>query len=176
MNPNRCPKMYLMVGLPRSGKSTWINANKKNLNAIVLSNDWVRENILHAEHSKSNDPAIWMLVDGCARILLSQKQNVIIDGIHLTKSIRKFFIQMARECGANVVIVWIDTPLQECLRRNQFDHKLPDETLHKMYEEMETPQPSEYDRLIYEKYYDIVVGHGHVIRTQAGAVNEVASA
>jgi predicted kinase len=148
-NWNPQPTMYLMVGLPRSGKSTWIKERIENLNAIVLENDWIRENILHAPHSKSIDPTIWMLTDGAARIILSQGKNVIIDGVNLTKFTRKFFIDMARECNARVVIVEIKTPIEKCIDRNRnVAWKLPEKALKVMGEKYELPMPDECDKLI----------------------------
>ncbi len=142
------PKMFLLVGLPRSGKSTWTAKHIDYFDAISIENDWIRENILHAQHSKSNDPAIWMITDATARIILSQGRNIIVDGVNLTQFTRKFFIDMARECGAKVVIVWIDTDLETCLNRNRDNPKLPDDVLKCMYQKMEIPQPHEYNYLI----------------------------
>jgi len=140
------PTMFLMIGLPRSGKSTWAESNSNN--AILISNDWIRENILHAPHCKSTDPAVWMIVDASARLLLSQGTNVIIDGVHLTKSVRKFFVDMARECGAEIVMVCVQTSLHECLLRNQKSHKLPDHVLVNMHAIYEYPTQDEYDYML----------------------------
>lgn len=139
-------KMYLVMGLPRAGKSTWIKANKDK--GIVVSNDGVRESILHSGYSKSTNPAIWMITDGCARIVLSQGKNVIIDGVNGSRFVRKCFTDMARECKAEIEYVWITTPLEMCLERNDSEHKLPDETLIKMANGFEDPDSSEdYDKL-----------------------------
>jgi len=142
--------LYLMVGFPRAGKSTWIYNNKERLDAIVIENDWIRENILHAPNSKSTEPAIWMIVDSCMRILLSQGKNVILDGINLTSFTRKFFIDAAKECDARIVFVWINTPLEECLSRNSrlLDHKITNEILKRVGANFESPMSHEYDEII----------------------------
>ena len=143
------PTMYLMVGLPRSGKSTWINENKDRLDAIVVSNDWIRENILHAPNKKATEPAIWMITDSCMRILLSQGKNVILDGINLTKSVRRFFVDAALECGAKIVVVQMATSLEECIKRNKTDHKLPDSVIESMCCTFQYPSLDECDEIIY---------------------------
>jgi len=143
------PKMFLTVGLPRSGKSTWVEKNKSYFDAVVLENDWIRANILHAPHHKSNDPAVWMIVDASARILLSQGRNVIIDGIHLTRFARKFFIDMAKECGAIVVVVAFDTDLKTCIKRNKVDRKLPNHVLTELDRRKDKIMAYEYDEIIY---------------------------
>ena len=146
---SRCKKngtMYLLVGFPRSGKSTWAKENGND--SIIVSNDWVRENILHAPNKKSNDPAIWMITDSTIRIVLSQGKSVIVDGVNTTVAVRSYFISTANECNANVVIVWIKTSIEECIRRNNVSKKLPHDVLLKMYDRFEDPQPQEYDKMI----------------------------
>lgn len=135
----------MMVGLPRSGKSTWIKNNA--CGRIVISNDWIRANILHAPNNKSIDPALWMITDATLRIMLGQKNDVILDGVHLTKFVRKFFIDVAREYGAKVIFVYMKTPLEECKKRNAFNNKLPDEVLEGMAEKFEEPDCEEYDEI-----------------------------
>ena len=139
--------LYLIVGLPRSGKSTWIRNNKDRLNATVIENDWIRANILHANNCKSTEPALWMITDATMRILLSQGKNVILDGVNLTRFTRKFFIDAARECNAEVVCVWVDTSAEECKRRNISDYKLPEEIINKMRCSLDEPTLDEFDSI-----------------------------
>jgi len=133
-------KLYIMCGLPRSGKSTWLQKYQKLEDYIVISNDWVRENIFHHKYASSINPALWMISDACIRILLSQDKKVILDGINHTKAVRAEFIRTAKEMEADVRIIYIDTPLEVCLERND---KLPDEVLKKMAEEFEPPTKEE---------------------------------
>jgi len=138
--------LYLLIGLPRSGKSTWTEENKEKLDAVVVSNDWIRENILHAPNSKSTEPIIWTIADSAMRIMLSQGQNVIYDGVNHTSFVRKFFIDMAEECGAKIVPVHVNTSLDVCLERNRTNKKLPDSVLIRMASEAEGMNFNEYDR------------------------------
>ena len=144
------PVLTMMIGLPRSGKSSWIKEITKSKD-IVISNDWIRENILKAPHSKSSNPAIWMITDATLRILLSQGQDVILDGVHATKSERKFFLDLAKECNAAVMYVLVDTPLETCVARNNRSehHKLPTEDLIRMGKKFERPTKDEYNSIIY---------------------------
>ena len=130
-----------MCGLPRSGKTTWIEKHKSN--AIVVSNDWIRANVLGTTYMTTANPAIWMITDACIRILLSQKKDVILDGVNGTQFARKFFTDLGKEYGARIRIIRITTPIEVCLQRNQKCKKLPDLVLHRMNEEMEGPSPEE---------------------------------
>jgi predicted kinase len=141
--------LTIIVGLPRSGKSTWIGKNKGD--AIVLSHDWVREHILGVSYAKSANAIVWTIADATLRILLGQDKNVILDGVNNTRSTRKFYIDIAKEYGAKVKMLVITTPLSVCLARNRMSdtHKLPDEALIHMDKTLELPQEGEYDEIEY---------------------------
>ena len=144
------PKFVLMVGLPRSGKSTWIENNKDNDDGyVVISNDWIRENIFKSEHSRTTNPALWMITDATIRLLLSQNKNVIMDGVNHLKFVRSEFIVTAEEMNAEVVIVWVNTPLETCLVRNKGEnYKLNNKRLKRFADEFEIPESSECNTLI----------------------------
>lgn len=142
--------LTILCGLPRSGKSTWVEKNKGN--SIVVSNDWIRENILGTQYSHSANAIIWAIVDASLRIILSQDKDVILDGINNTPDIRKFFIDIGREYGAKIKMVCFMTPLEVCLARNDgmfFDRKIPNEELISISNKRLFPIENEYDEIIY---------------------------
>ncbi len=139
------PTLILLVGLPRSGKSTWIEENKGS--AIVVSNDWIRENILGTHYSDKANAVVWSIADATLRIVLGQGNNAIYDGVNLTKAVRRFYIDLARQYGAKIRIVVMDTSLETCLKRNKKHNKLPDAALEKMAKMYEEPEKSEYDEI-----------------------------
>jgi len=142
--------MTMTVGLPRSGKSTWIENHKAG--NVVISNDWIRENILGNQYHKASNAIVWTIVDASLRILLSQGKNVILDGANYTKGVRKFFVDIAKEYDAGIKMVVFRTPLANCIYRNSKNPKLPESVLRKMSEELVEPDCSEctYVELIEE--------------------------
>lgn len=141
--------LTLVVGLPRSGKSTWVERHKDD--AVVISSDWIREHVLGESYSyaESANAIVWAMMDCALRIVLGQGKDAILDGTNLTKFTRQFYAQIARECGAKVRIMWVNTSLEECLERNESakDHKLPSVKLSSMAEKMQAPTQDEYDEL-----------------------------
>lgn len=135
----------LLVGLPRSGKSTWIKENCGN--AVVVSNDWIREEILGTHYSKNANAIIWTIADAALRIVLGQGKDAIYDGVNLTKETRKFYIDLARQYNARIKIVLIITPLEICMERNKNGNKLPDDVLERMANSYERPDCTECDEM-----------------------------
>ena len=137
--------LTIMCGLPRSGKSTWIEENKGH--AVVVSNDWIREHILGTHYSDKANAVVWTITDSTLRIVLGQGLDAIYDGVNLTKAVRRFYIDLARQHGAKIKMVVLKTPLEVCLKRNKKDNKLPNIVLEKMDKMFEYPDKSEYDEI-----------------------------
>lgn len=142
-------RLTIVMGLPRAGKGTWISSEKGH-DDIVVSSDWIRENILGQSYSKASNSIVWSIIDSTLRILLGQGKDVILDGINLTRSVRKFYTDIATTYGSEVVIVHIKTPIDVCIERNRKaeSHKLPEEDLLKMGNTIEIPAKDECDEYI----------------------------
>lgn len=124
--------MTIMCGLPASSKSTWINKNKKN--SVVVELDWIRREIFGHQFHYNSEQFVIGMGKSFARMLCSQGKNVIIDSTGLTIGIRNEWVNMAKEYKYKTKIVFIDTPIEECYKRNA---------------KREKPVPQEaYDRMI----------------------------
>ena len=139
--------LTIMVGIPRSGKSTWIDKNKKD--NVVVSNDWIREEILRTKYSTESNAIVWQIIDSTLRILLGQGKNVILDGTNHMPHIRKFYTDIAKAYGAKVRMVVFHTPLEVCMARNHTPsgNKLPDYCLERMAKDFVPPYKTEYDKI-----------------------------
>jgi len=119
-------KLSMMCGYPRSGKSTWIKKNKGT--RLVIEPDWVRREILGHTFHQPAEPIIWLIADSFIRVCLSQNQDVILDGINLQPFIRSKYIHLAQSLDCKIECIWVDTPIDECIRRNEesdINNKLP---------------------------------------------------
>jgi predicted kinase len=149
MNANEDCWLTIMVGLPRSGKSVWVKEHKGD--AVVVSPDWIRENILGETYSYSNsaNAIVWSIMDATLRIVLGQGKDAILDGVNLTRETRSYYVAIARRHGAKVRMMMINTPLKTCLERNacSVSHKLPPEKLVEMDMSIEWPTKVECDEL-----------------------------
>ena len=133
------PNLYIMCGLPRAGKSTWVKRNKKE--KIVISPDTIRREIFGHQFHQNANSLVFAFAENMAILLLKQGVDVIIDATHITSGLRNKWKPIAEQCGAKVTVVWvyinkdIDRNLDVCLERNKLspkDEKLPVEALQRM--------------------------------------------
>ncbi len=123
-------KIVVLVGLPGSGKSTWLEQQ----GAGVLSSDAIRKLLADNEDDQSINGRVF----GTLRYLLRQRlatgrEVTYIDATNLTRSERAGYIRMGDYYGAEVEAVFFDTPLDVCRERNARRLRVvPDEKLQAM--------------------------------------------
>jgi len=128
--PKKRPVLTLMCGLPRSGKSTWIEKNKKK-NDVVVCPDEIRSDLFgHIFHNPA-EPMIWSITEYFIQSLMKQKINIILDACNLT-SARNRWTDLAKDNGYKVNLIILDTSLEECIKRNKKDNKIPLNVLKRM--------------------------------------------
>jgi len=132
--------MTLIVGLARSGKSTYIKKHCKN--DVIICPDRIRKLIFGHQFHKDAEEFIWAYAKGMAKLLLEQGKNVLIDATNLNGSTRDQWYRIADRYGAKIKIIWIKTSLEECQKRNAKspkDERLPKEALNGMARIFQNP-------------------------------------
>lgn len=135
----------MLVGLPRSGKSTWVESHKDL--GVIVSTDWIREEILGTHYTNNANSIVWTITDSTLRIVLGQGKNAILDAVNGTKVVREYYIKLARQYNANVHFVYVNTPLDVCLERNKDNPKLSRDKIIDMHTTFEAPEIYEFDTL-----------------------------
>lgn len=135
--------MYMMIGLPGSGKSTIANEIGKELGIPIVSSDEVRKEVTSSEEDFSKDGYIWgkVIPNKLKSALL--KGDVIFDATNLRVRDRnktKKAIGLEHEYQA----IYVDVPLETCIeRQGNRDRKVPPERIKEMYNEMVAPTTKE---------------------------------
>jgi protein phosphatase len=147
--------IYLLIGAPGSGKTTWAHNNAERLQASIISSDDVRSDFRRHGRDPLNGDAVFAEVERRARAALKTDQAIILDATHYTRKYRRYAIRLARELSARLIGVWLDLPLEECLRRNARrsngdfgDETIPDQIVCDMTAHLQPPRPDEFDQLI----------------------------
>lgn len=115
--------LLLLRGAPGSGKSTWIKDN--GLEPYTISADSIRllfqspvydPETGYCGISQDNDKAVWKFLYDRVEERMSRGEFIVIDATN--KSVRKWK-EYADKHRYRVFVKQFDTPLQECIRRNQ---------------------------------------------------------
>jgi predicted kinase len=109
------PTVYIMVGLPRSGKSTYAKRHK-GLCAIV-SADQLRYLVYGQRFWGPGEDLMWAIRKIILKMLMEQGIDIVIDETNTTVSRRKPIVDLAREYGYFVEAVIINTAERVCIER-----------------------------------------------------------
>jgi predicted kinase len=135
------PRIVLAVGLPGSGKSTYL----ANRGAHPISSDAIRLQLADDE----GDQTIHGRVFATVRYLLKQRIELqrpvtYIDATNLTRRDRKPFIALARKYGCEIEALFFDIPIEVCKARNTTRVRLvPDFVLDQMAAKLVPPSIDE---------------------------------
>jgi predicted kinase len=132
--------LYLMVGLPCSGKTTRAKELENELRAIRLTPDEWHVNLFghdvyDPEHEKRHgliEAKLWQIA---ARALVLGT-NVILDFGFWAKEEREDFRSRARKLGAGSEIIYMDVDDEELMRRVLVRNENLTNTLHYIPEEL----------------------------------------
>lgn len=131
------PRLALMRGLPRSGKTTFA---KTHLCAPIRSRaPYVRvspDDIRLALHGQAfygpAEPFVWATALVMARSLLIGGSRVVIDATNLTVESRRQWFTLAKDTGARIAVYDVDTPLETCVIRNTNAGEVPLDVIRRM--------------------------------------------
>ena len=134
--------LYVMCGIPASGKSTLSKKIASDYGITRFSLDemgYIRQHRI-----------IPYIIDA-----LENGDSVVADSLYTIKEWRKELLEAVKEIECKRILVYMDIPLNVCIQRNRNrDNPLPDYCIENEFEHFENPSLDEgWDKIIHVKEY-----------------------
>lgn len=156
----RLPTLYMMVGLPGSGKSYWVNEKSDYVdteNAYRYSTDEVIDNVA-AEYDCTYDQVWSKLIDFATYVsnrecvdAIENECDIYWDQTNLSKESRRRKLQRFAGKGYRKIAVVCEAPTKEEweVRLEREGKTIPDDVMNKMIDSFEMPTLDEgFDEII----------------------------
>ena len=144
------PILYVMIGPAGSGKST----ASKNLfpNCLRVSTDSVRKELFGDEASQQEPGKVFEIAYKSMEDALCNGFSVVFDATNTTAFARKKVINRVDAIQCRKVAVYMNTPLEECKRRNKTRGRIvPEAVIERQYKQMlrdASSIPYQFDEII----------------------------
>lgn len=139
-------KLLLLRGLPASGKTTFAKELARNDGNWVRVNKDDLRNMLHGGRwSGKHERRIVQLERQLVEKALKDGKNVVIDDTNFNSIHEKQYREIAKQYNADFEIKEFDTPLEECIKRdNARPNGVGETVIRKMYNQYLKPAPAKY--------------------------------
>ncbi len=137
----RRQRIVITVGLPGSGKSSWLARH----GIAAISSDAIRGLLADTPA----DQTIHRRVFATVRYLLRQRLEIgrpvsYVDATHLTRKERAPYFRMAKKYGCDVEALFFEVPVDVCLKRNRKRHRVvPEQAIRRMQAKLTPPTKAE---------------------------------
>ena len=147
---NKKPKLFLMVGLSASGKSTIAKGLAEDHKAVIVSSDAIREEICGNVFDQSKNEEVFKIFHKRIRKYLYEKRNVIADATNITMKSRRAIINNVKKMDVEIIAYIVPKRIEECIRDNMDrEHPVPEEVIYKQEKRFQIPFIEEgFDRII----------------------------
>lgn len=140
-------KVLLLRGLPASGKSTYAKELvSKNHKWVRVNKDDLRAMMNNGEFSGKLEKQVVKTEREIAENALKLGKNVVIDDTNFNPTHEEYFRQLAKTYKAEFEVKFFDTPLEECIKRdNKRPNGVGETVIRRMYNQYLKPKSAIYE-------------------------------
>lgn len=118
------PKLYVMVGLSGSGKSTIAKEiAETEENTIIVSSDAIREELTGKVEDQSKNEEVFKIFHKRIREELENKHNVVADATNITMKSRRAILSNVRSLDVHRVAYFVPKPFEQCKVDNLIQYR-----------------------------------------------------
>ena len=131
-------KLLMLKGLPASGKSTYAKELESQGWARANKDDIRKE--FFPDYTFKNEKEVVYMEDAEIIAELREGNNVVVDDTNFAPKHQARLEKIAKEEGAEFEVLFIDTPFEECIKRNKKrPNSVPLEVIMNMYRQYIAP-------------------------------------
>lgn len=132
------PVFYMVVGLPGSGKSTYIE--KYLANCCIHSSDAIREELSGDVNNQDINKQVFNTLHKRVKEDLAAGKSVVYDATNISWKRRKAFLQELNNIKCRKECILMATPFELCVQRNKArDRVVPYFVIERMYKNFDIP-------------------------------------
>lgn len=159
------PKLWIMVGLSGSGKSSISKEIAKEFNCIIISSDEIRGEICDGGVSdQSKNEEVFQLFHKRIKDNLKMGKNVIADATNITMKSRRSIIGNLKNVQCYKIAYIVPKIYEECLKDNvKREYPVPESVLDKQLKRFQVPFLEEGFDEIYVHKFDKTLFNAFVV-------------
>lgn len=138
------PTVYIMVGIPASGKTTVARRKVKEIpNTVHISSDDIRETMFGSASNQRETHLVFENMRAMTREALKLGKNVVYDATNLSRKRRMGFIKQLPK-DTNVEAIYVHTTLEQAkLWNSKRPRVVPEDVILRMYKNLQIPVKGE---------------------------------
>ena len=148
-------KLIVLVGMPGSGKTTFAKNVLEDEDVVIISSDEIRLRLTGDESDQSQNDEVFRIYYREIRNYLLDGRNVVADSTNLRRQDRERLRQIAKDAASETHLIIFNNGIQATIRNSQRERKVPDHTVLRMAERLQSTLEGMTDEMVINEYNSV---------------------